>query len=173
MNFYLQLAFLAVAVGSSATFRLEPTEENINEDRIVGGATAKLGEHPYAVSLRKLRKIDAKWIHHCGGSLLSNRWILTTASCNSYATTYSDYRVQVGAFKIDGDGETYYIDQTITHHDYEPLSGYNDIGLLRTNTTVLFSNLVRPIPLSKEFIGDEVNSLVVGWGKKQVRKQIH
>lgn len=45
------------------------------EERIVGGTDASPGEASYQVSLQINQK------HSCGGSILSNDWILTAAHC--------------------------------------------------------------------------------------------
>lgn len=46
--------------------------------RGVGGANVNLGQVPFMASLRSLNGA-----HFCGGSILSNRWVLTAASCTA------------------------------------------------------------------------------------------
>ena len=50
-----------------------PLNEQAN--RITGGSTASRGQFPWQVALT----IDAAYF--CGGSLISNRWVLTAAHC--------------------------------------------------------------------------------------------
>jgi len=50
-----------------------PLNEQAN--RITGGSTAARGQFPWQVALL----IDNAWF--CGGSLISNQWVLTAAHC--------------------------------------------------------------------------------------------
>lgn len=175
MNFFELLAILAVitvVTASSESFQLDSLEENINEDRIVGGKTAKPGQFPYVVSLRKQAQEDDTivWRHACGGGILNNRWILTAAHCTVNFEP-SDMVIAVAAHHIRNDGKLYGLDRVVNHPKYKKHSkkGKNDISLLRTNKTIQFTNFVRPIMLSKLFVGADVQSTISGWGAKQVR----
>lgn len=42
---------------------------------MVGGSEAREGQFPYQVSIRYWGD------HHCGGSILSDRWVLSAAHC--------------------------------------------------------------------------------------------
>lgn len=69
--------------GSSECFRLDSFDDAINEDRIVGGSTARPGQFPYMVSIRGPARANGTsiWRHRCGGSIISNSWILSAAQC--------------------------------------------------------------------------------------------
>ncbi|KAL3206794.1 hypothetical protein MRX96_039918 [Rhipicephalus microplus] len=46
---------------------------------IIGGVRALPGEFPWQVSVRKIFTRGTR--HHCGGALLTDRWVLTAAHC--------------------------------------------------------------------------------------------
>lgn len=52
-------------------------DDNINW-RIVGGSNAKEGQFPYIVSLRYIPKNEK---HYCGGSIISNSYVVSAAHC--------------------------------------------------------------------------------------------
>lgn len=54
----------------------------ISSPRIVGGRPAKDGEFPWQVSIQIKNQIGSgKYIHFCGGIILSENTILTAAHC--------------------------------------------------------------------------------------------
>ena len=50
-------------------------------DRIIGGRTALDGEFPWQVSIRRYSSIKSEFVHICGGSIISDQWILKAAHC--------------------------------------------------------------------------------------------
>lgn len=177
MNFLALLAILAVIIASSECFRLNSLEENIDNDRIVGGKTAKPGQFPYMVSLRNLLQLNCSsnvttWNHRCGGSVLNDRWILSAAQCTRYEfSNAANVVIVVGAYHIQNDGKLYELDQIVNHPKSNTLNYRYDICLLRTNKTIQFNNFVQPIPLRKRFVGADVAATLSGWGWMRVRKK--
>lgn len=53
----------------------------IPQPRIIGGRKAFEGEFPWQVSVRVYSEFSLKWIHNCGGAILSNKTIVTSAHC--------------------------------------------------------------------------------------------
>lgn len=70
---------------------------------ILNGEKAKLNQFPYMVSLREYQKNDDVYAHHCGGSLISDRWILSANHCfprNAKTYNTSNILIVVGTNEI-------------------------------------------------------------------------
>lgn len=134
-------------------------------NRIVGGQTAFPGQFPYQISLRLVEHL-----HLCGGSIISNDWIVTAAHCTEgYNITYLS--VVIGAFHYRDDGEQYKIDQIFVHPEYHFVRLTGDIALIRTVESLVFTGLSQPISIGLDFIGAGVQSISSGWGTTAVYMQ--
>lgn len=89
--FSLLKVILSVTILSSVAFGL-PFNGTISDgktvgfpfkidDRIFGGQEAAVGQFPYQVSLRFLMEPASGFVHVCGGSIITNRFVLTAAHC--------------------------------------------------------------------------------------------
>merc|ERR1712037_495457 len=97
--------------------------ENPNgvEDRIVGGHEAAHHEWPWQVALF----VDDAWF--CGGSLISDEWVMTAAHCADGAGYFD---VMAGAHNVRASSEPHRIEITSfegqTHPDWDSNSLYAD-----------------------------------------------
>lgn len=174
MNFFTFFTILAITLVSCESFRLDSIEANVNNDRIIGGSTARRGQFPYTVALRgriTLSNNTIVWRHMCGGSILNNRWILSAAHCTlqQFSNVLNVIAV-AGGHHILNDGRIYRLDRIINHPRYSTANKNNDISLLRTNEQIQFNNFVRQISLRRQFVDAGVASIVSGWGLTQVRE---
>merc|ERR1712158_222821 len=140
--------------------------ENPNgiEDRIVGGHEAAHHEWPWQVALF----IDDAWF--CGGSLISDEWVMTAAHCADGAGYFD---VMAGAHNVRASSEPHRIEITSfegqTHPEWDSNSLYADIALVHLPEKVAFSEYIRPSCLppasdaNEEYVGQLTTP--VGWGK--------
>lgn len=155
----LELCFIAtLLISSSIAFRID-VQFLSDEDRIVGGIEADPGQFPYQVSLRSGNPPR----HNCGGSILSNWWIITAGHCILGGP--SSLVIVAGAHHVNNDGVVYRVNQTIVHEGYRPSSLENDIAVVQTAQEIAFSETIEPIPLNGEYIGGGVEAIVSGWGR--------
>jgi len=132
--------------------------------RIVGGERAEIEEYPWMAALELCKGNDC-W--SCGGSLISNRWILTAAHCTDTATSVV---VRMGGTLANSPTKTVRSTVLKTHPKYDKQNTVNDVALIQLPSAVTFSNKIRPVCLPKKskhatttFAG--VSGIVSGWGK--------
>jgi len=136
-------------------------EQNVN-NRIIGGNQAGIGAAPYQVALRTLFGT-----YFCGGAIITDRWILTAAHC---MTGYTALQITalVGTNTLALGGDVYSISQIQSHPFYTPIVEWNDISLLKTENTIIFSPLVQPVSIGTTFIPGGVTATLTGWGYTSV-----
>ncbi|XP_061395928.1 brachyurin-like [Musca vetustissima] len=165
---------LLVAVASATPIEprlplvpLMPLEEL--EGRITNGELAKPGQFPYQVGLQLVFGNSGAW---CGGTLISDRWILTAAHCADGADGATVY---LGAIDIKNDNEKgqqrIYTSKSnfVVHENWDPSTLSNDIALIKLPVVVDFTERIQPAALPKmdgkysTYEGDMV--WASGWGK--------
>lgn len=133
-----------------------------NQDsRIVGGFRVNIKRVPWQASVYFHNR------HLCGGSIISNRWILTAAFCLANNPMHL-FDVKVGATDWLNEGKLYHAEQKIVHERYTGRATNDfDYGLLRVSKDIIFSDIAQPIQMPN--IGDAdvasgTTCLVSGWG---------
>jgi secreted trypsin-like serine protease len=140
------------------------TAKSVYEPRIIGGDDAAEGQFPYQVSLRR-REVNR---HFCGGSILSNRFILTAAHClqNDNADPNNVFAV-VGAYRQTEGGVKVELDTLTPHDGFDIRELIHDIGIIRTAEEITFTDLIQPIALPTSQLNGMTRVVLSGWGKHQ------
>ncbi|XP_041863872.1 coagulation factor IXb [Melanotaenia boesemani] len=152
------------------------TAEKNSDKRVVGGDEALAGEIPWQVLLLYHSATVTKGQPFCGGSLVSELWVVTAAHCVEHARiNKKTFFTRVGEHDVNVD-EGPERDHEVAEKHLYPLyafeqSPYNhDIALLKLSSPVELSNQRRPICLGpKDFIQnllrESTSSMVSGWGR--------
>ncbi|KAM3823743.1 serine protease 27-like [Vipera latastei] len=132
-------------------------------DRIVGGKDSRDGEWPWQVSI----KLNGE--HHCGGSLVTDRWIITASHCFSLINNPSNFTVLVGALKLSDPGPHSIIasvKRIILNPTYEGDSRVGDIALIQLEQRLPLAQHISPICVPNANINFPPGQKcwVTGWG---------
>ncbi|KAJ3649447.1 hypothetical protein Zmor_021189 [Zophobas morio] len=122
--------------------------------RIINGEQAAEGQFPWQVGLY----IDGMWF--CGGSIISEEWILTAGHCVDGARSAE---VITGSTDIQS-GESSTASQFILHEDYDEDLTANDIGLIKLDKPLTLGGNVAAINLASDELQADFDITVSGWG---------
>lgn len=134
------------------------------DGRIIGGEEAGMKDAPWQVSLRNfLGGIS----HFCGGSIISEEWVLTAAHCMDGLTPIQ-YEVMAGEHNIhlpDLHEEVRRVKMGIMHPNYTWNDKEFDIGLVKLNSPLKFTDYIQPIELNRVPEPDAgILCEATGWG---------
>ncbi|XP_019361069.1 PREDICTED: chymotrypsinogen 2-like [Gavialis gangeticus] len=152
------LAFISTAWAGCGTPAIQPIISGYA--RIVNGEEAIPGSWPWQVSLQ-----DNTGFHFCGGSLISEDWVVTAAHCGVKTTD----RVVLGAFDLgflEEDVQVLKIAQVFKNRNFNMLTLRDDITLLKLATPAKMTARVSPVCLPKatEHFSGGITCVTTGWG---------
>jgi len=172
------LVLLSPAAWGQSNFFCDSTDGRVLS-KVVGGNEANIEDWPWQVSIRMTRPDGGK-VGLCGGSIISNRWVLTAAHCLHYDV--SDPRDGIDEYLPDHGykfeviyGQTapknskgIRVERIVAHEGYNSSSLANDIALLRLSKPVPAGYQVQlsSKKLDRIFAKDGNCSTVTGWGRR-------
>ncbi|XP_078509282.1 transmembrane protease serine 9-like [Lissotriton helveticus] len=132
-------------------------------NRIVGGEDAQEGSWPWQISLEK------NGFHICGGSLITNQWVVSAAHCFSRPIYTSSYVVRMGAYQLSISSYNEVRSNVMNiwvNWNYTSTGSLGDIALLELETPVTFTDYIQPVCLPSASIKLPVgmSCVVTGWG---------
>lgn len=133
-------------------------------ERIVGGYQAERMAWPFIVKIRI----------GCGGSIVSNKWIVTAAHC-CRVSNIRFLDVTVGEYDRganDVGARTIQVKNKIIHPEFVPSTLRNDICLLELQEEITFSSVAQPVCFPEKNsridhvkLGEGPLCYVAGWGR--------
>ncbi|KAI7806669.1 trypsin-1 isoform X1 [Triplophysa rosa] len=125
------------------------------DDKIVGGFECTKNGVPYQVSLNS-------GYHFCGGSLISNLWVVSAAHCYK-----SRIEVRLGEHNIDAnEGTEQFINsvKVIRHPSYNSNNLDSDIMLIKLSKVATLNQYVKTVALPSSCASAGSQCLISGWG---------
>lgn len=135
---------------------------------VIGGEPIDITEVPWQVSLEYNNN------HICGGVILNEEWVLTATHClcdefgNQTIFTGDDVKIHAGStIQTDNStGQRIEIDLIVTHPNWTPSNGANDIALLHLKKPLCFNDSVKLVSINGGFhiFEPETIGFTSGWG---------
>ncbi|XP_051155657.1 serine protease snake-like [Leptopilina boulardi] len=131
---------------------------------IAGGENALFGEIPH-MAILAYRESNDKINYACAASLISEKWILTSAHC-SYKIFIKTAIVYLGSNRLmdSNNAQVINVKRLIIHPEFRPRYSYADIALIELEEEVQFGLHLKPACLHVDDSVDVTKLLASGWG---------
>ncbi|XP_026170763.1 serine protease 27 [Mastacembelus armatus] len=134
----------------------------LSEGRIVGGVDAKNGAWPWQVDIQ----INS---HICGGSMITENWVLSAAHCFDNPSDVTPYIIYAGRYQLNGFNQyesVHRVSQVVIPSGYTDAHKGKDLALVRLSSPVTWSDHIQPIclPSSGTLFPSGMMCFVTGWG---------
>lgn len=135
----------------------------------MGGENAEKGEFPHMAGLGFYVKDDKEYRFDCGGTLISDHFIVTAAHCIINVQQNELKIARLGILELPGtitepDPKIDFNVVNVTvHSEYKWKEKFNDIALVKLEKKVSFTESIRPACLYTKSNDPEM-LFVTGWG---------
>ncbi|XP_046737143.1 transmembrane protease serine 9-like [Diprion similis] len=181
---FAAIACLAVLATVAAVGEANPTWAQVNghgavqgaypelhhlfgNSRIVNGQDAVQGAYPYQVSLWWGWSIIIAASHSCGGSLISEEWVVTAGHCFTELPSFGSTTVYAGKHLInvvEGTQQSSAVGQTFIHPSYVGGVAPHDIALIKLARPFTLNANVATIGLPAAGTLHAGDAVLSGWG---------
>lgn len=145
-------------VVSRVTNEVHLRKSAISNRRIVGGEETTIRDNPHQISLQY------KKTHICGGSIISDIWVLTAAHCLDWGPGNENLTIRAGSSSHSTDGTIHPIFYYHIHEEYTPSDYIRDVATIRVRLP--FANgPTRSIVALADSEWIHGNVTISGWGK--------
>ncbi|CAM5147618.1 unnamed protein product [Natator depressus] len=163
-------SLLAIALLATSLVQGAPVSQNQAgcgkrsvSGRIFNGEDAKDGAWPWQVSVQQ------NGFHICGGSLISESWVVSAAHCFNLSVAVSAYGVQLGENRIVSETPTESfssVTRIIPHPNYNSSTFLADIALVELEKPIAFTASISPVCLLNASVHVPAGKpcWVTGWG---------
>jgi len=150
--------------------------------KVRGGFCTENGAVPWTVQIQV--KQNGKYVHRCGGSLLSDQFVLTACHCFG-AVKDKDMIVVLGQDDLNNSADpgevAFQVEKYWLHGDFQKDGPYShDLALIKLKKKgdgcgARFTPTVSPICLPSPYttFADNTTCIVSGWGKTKSLDDIH
>ena len=138
---------------------------------VYGGTTASIADAPWQVAITSKSAATAYDGFFCGGSLISNQWIITAAHClvDDYDSPVaaSSLLIHLGSSRLSSSAKaTRTVSAVRVHSGYDSFTALDDIALLKLTNPVTFSaGSIEAIELAATDPYDGEIARITGWGE--------
>lgn len=165
----LVLLSLAALLAASCAYSISDSEIDL-EPRIVNGKPAARGQFPFYALLKISFTSGREGL--CGGSLITNQWVLTAAHCVTIrGETLNRIDVHLGALNatdLNEEGHVVVISKRVfPNPSFSPYLSQNDVALLKLEQPVQFTSFVQAVNLtSNANIAEGTRVVAMGFGRQ-------
>jgi len=162
-NYLSRIGLTTILATTAIGYSLQTSAADF-EARIIGGNSIQHSDVPYQVAL-----FDGNNRQFCGGTLISDEWVLTAAHC-VISSRPNQVKVRVGASNLTTNvGQTINVSQIITHERYRNynITGGYDIAVLKLSSPADSQYTPASIPdtdLEASMASPGSRLKVSGWG---------